>query len=945
MSSEKRIFFIDGHAMVYRAHYAFITRPLMNSKGQNVSAINGFIRAVWDLLVNQRPTHIGVVFDPSGNTFRSELYEEYKAQRDAQPEDISFAIPYIIRILNGMRIPVEIISNFEADDVIGTLAKKAEKEGFQVYMVTPDKDYAQLVSDNIFQYKPARFGNEIEILGVDEILKKWEIARIDQVIDILGLMGDSVDNIPGLPGVGPKTAVKLIADFDNVENVIANAGLLKGKLAETVSTKADLARLSKTLATIHTDAPVEFDAEHYLVEEFDKDALLEVFKELEFKTLANTILSRSPFGAESKPRPSRSKTNDTDGSGQQTSLFEDPNPEAQTGTFAQELSNAEFNIHNTDHEYKVVTDEEDWKAMLADLSTKKYFCFDTETTGLDPITAELVGISISNEAHKAWYIPVPDDRNEAQKIVDRLKPLWEDPTIDKIGQNLKYDISVLMKYGVELKGLLHDTMLIHYLVEPDLRHGMDYMAESYLKYKPVAIEELIGEKKNNQISMRDVPLEKIKEYAGEDADITFQLYNFLVKGLRDINSEELYKTMESQLIYVLADLEMAGVTIDSGYLGTYSIELGKRISELEKKIYEEAGQEFNINSPRQVGDLLFGTMKIPYRWTKTKQGQYSTDEVKLSELALEYRFVQDILDHRSLSKLKSTYVDSLPKMINPVTKRVHSSFNQALAATGRLSSNNPNLQNIPIKTQEGREIRKAFVPRDEDHILLSADYSQIELRLIAELSQDPNMVEAFQKGLDIHTATAAKVYNVDINEVTPEQRRNAKTVNFSIIYGAGSLNLSRQLGIRRSEAKDIIDQYFMQFGGLKAYMDRMVHEAHEKGYVTTLMGRRRYLREINSRNSLARSGAERIAINSPIQGTAADMIKLAMIKIHEEFKAKKLESKMIMQVHDELVFDVRKEELETVRKIVEDNMKNAIPNLSIPIDVSTGTGFNWLEAH
>lgn len=945
MSSDKRIFFIDGHAMVYRAHYAFITRPLMNSKGQNVSAINGFIRSVWELITNQRPTHIGVVFDPKGGTFRSELYAEYKAQRDAQPEDISIAIPYIIRILQGMRIPVEVIANYEADDVIGTLAKKAEKEGFRVYMVTPDKDYAQLVSDNIFQYKPARFGNDIEILGVEQVLKKWEIKRIDQVIDVLGLMGDAVDNIPGLPGVGPKTAVKLLADYDNIDNIIANASQLKGKLAETVETKADLARLSKTLATIHVDAPVEFDESHYIMEEFDKDALLEVFKELEFKSLATTILGKSPIAGDEKPKiPKTVKNSEVQGA-EQTSLFGEEGSDVKTSTFTPDLSNAEFNIHNTPHEYLLVQTEEEWKNLFSELDKLPYFCFDTETTGLDPITAELVGVSLSNVPAKAFYIPVPADQSEAQSIVDRLKPYFENESIEKIGQNLKYDISVLMKYGVQFQGKLIDTMLLHYLVEPDLRHGMDYMAEAYLKYKPVAIEELIGEKKNAQISMRDVPLEKIKEYAAEDADITLQLYNFLLPGLKEINSEALYENIESKLVYVLSDLEMCGVNINSDYLGNYSGELGNRIVELEKKIYESAGQEFNINSPRQVGDLLFGTMKIPYRWAKTKQGQYSTDEVKLSELALEYKFVADILSHRSLSKLKSTYVDSLPKMINSVTNRVHSSFNQALAATGRLSSNNPNLQNIPIKTQEGREIRKAFVPKDDDHIILSADYSQIELRLIAELSKDVNMVEAFQKGLDIHTATAAKVYNVPLEEVTSDQRRNAKTVNFSIIYGAGSLNLSRQLGIKRTEAKEIIDAYFTQFSGLKAYMDRMVNEAHELGYVTTLMGRRRYLRDINSRNSLARSGAERIAVNSPIQGTAADMIKLAMIAIHDEFKKRRLKSMMIMQVHDELVFDVLKSELEEVKSIVEHCMKNAIPGLAVPIEVSTGTGANWLEAH
>lgn len=945
MSSEKRIFFIDGHAMVYRAHYAFINRPLMNSKGQNVSAISGFVRSVWDLIIHQKPSHIGVIFDPKGGTFRSELYEEYKAQRDAQPEDITLALPYIIRIMEGMRIPVEIIPNFEADDVIGTLAKKAEKEGFQVFMVTPDKDYAQLVSENIFQYKPARFGNDIEILGVEDILKKWEIKRIDQVIDILGLMGDSVDNIPGLPGVGPKTAVKLIDEFDNIENVLNNADKMKGKLQETIRTKGDLAILSKTLATIHLDAPVEFNHEHYLIEQFDKEALLEVFKELEFKTLANNILSYNfDKGKLPSTTPQPKVNNKNPEESYQTSLF-DEQPTQATESFIQELSNATADITNTHHDYRLVSTDQDWKEFIEEMTHHAYFCFDTETTGLDPITAELVGISVSHKAHYAWYIPVPDNQTQAQTIVDKLKPFWLDETKDKIGQNLKYDISVLKKYDVEVKGRLYDTMLIHYLVEPDLRHGMDYMSETYLKYKPVAIENLIGTKKADQLSMKDVPLEDIKEYAAEDADITYQLYQYLMPELESINATKLYETLESKLIYVLADMEMAGVNIDAQYLNKYSVELGQRIDILEEKIYQQAGHTFNISSPKQVGDLLFGTMNIPYRWTKTKQGAFSTDEAKLSELALEHTFVQDILDHRSLSKLKSTYVDALPKMINPTTQRIHSSFNQALASTGRLSSNNPNLQNIPVRTREGREIRKAFIPRNSDYILLSCDYSQIELRLIAELSKDANMVDAFQKGLDIHTATAAKVYNVPIDEVTPDQRRNAKTVNFSIIYGAGSLNLSRQLGIKRVEAKEIIDQYFLQFSGLKAYMDGIVHEAQEKGYVTTLMGRRRYLRDINSRNSLARSGAERIAVNSPIQGTAADMIKLAMIEIHREFKKHNLSTKMIMQVHDELVFDVKKDELDQVMAIVEDKMKNAIPGLVVPIEVSSGVGENWLEAH
>lgn len=932
MAGKETLYLIDGHAMVYRAHYAFINRPLMNSKGQNVSAINGFVRSIWEIIKNRQPSHLGVIFDPHGGTFRTEMYQEYKAQRDAQPEDITFAIPYIIDIMAGMNIPVEIVDNFEADDVIGTLAKQAGKVGFDVFIVSPDKDMAQLVDENIYQYKPASFGNGIDILGIDEVLKKWNISRIDQVIDILGLMGDKVDNIPGLPGVGVKTAEKLIADYDSVEGVIANASNIKGKVGETVATLSHQAILSKQLATISLEAPILFESEHYRVKDIDPQLLIPIFKELEFRSLATTILGG--IAVQAKPQIVEKS--------EQQSLFPD---EPDTDNIIAAVSVAEKDIHNVLHNYILVDNEQSWELLEAKLATSEIFCFDTETTSLDPLTAELVGISFAFTAHEAFYIPVPADKSEVNAILNRVRKYFEEPGKAKIGQNLKYDISVLRTHGLLVTGKLWDTMLMHYLLEPDLRHNMDYLAESYLEYSPVSIKTLIGDKAADQISMRDVPVEKVSEYAAEDADVTLQLYQHFLPRLKEIGEMDLYENLENKLIYVLEEMERNGVNLDSGYLKEYSKVLAGKIIALEEKIHKEVGVYFNIASPSQVGEILFDVMKIPYRWSKTKAGKYSTDEDKMSEIAESYPIAAEILEHRSLSKLKSTYVDSLPLMVNKMTGRIHSSFNQALAATGRLSSNNPNLQNIPIKTEEGRQIRKAFIPADKNHILLAADYSQIELRLVAEISQERAMLDAFSHGLDIHAATAAKVYGVPIEAVTKEQRRNAKTVNFSIIYGAGALNLSRQLGISRVEASELIQQYFAQFSGLKRYMDNTVNEAREKGYVTTMMGRRRVLRDINSRNQLARSGAERIAINSPIQGTAADMIKLAMINIQNEIKRLGLRSKLILQVHDELVFDVLLDEVDVIKPMIIREMKNAIPGLKVPIEVSADTGSNWLEAH
>ena len=930
--AEKKLFLLDGHALVYRAHFAFINRPLINSKGINTSAITGFVRSLWDILVNQKPTHIAVAFDPRGGTFRHEQYPEYKANRDAQPEDISIAIPIIEEILEGFKIPVVIIPNYEADDVIGTLSKQAEAEGFDVFMVTPDKDYAQLVSDKIFMYKPSRMGNGIEVLGEKEVLAKWDIQRVDQVIDVLGLQGDSVDNIPGVPGIGPKTAVKLLKLYSDVEGILANTADLKGKQKENLENFADQARLSKDLATIKLDVPIQFDAATYIIEEFDKPKLEVLFRELEFRSLAIQILGQ----AKQEAQP-----------GQQQDLFSgfSANSSKQKEKATKTYAVVEKNIENTDHKYILVDTAEKRLELIKDLLKQKVIAYDTETTGIDAHQAELVGLSFSWKPSEAYYVPTPVDQDEAKAIVAEFAEVLGNPDIEKVGQNIKYDNTMLKWYGVEVVGPMFDTMIAHYLCEPDLRHKLDYLTEAYLEYKMVPIEELIGKRGKNQLNMRDVPVEKVVEYAGEDADLTLQLVPILTDLLKENESEEVYRKIEEPLIKVLGEIEYNGVRINSQFLKDYSVDLGERIHEVKLEIYKQAGSEFNIASPRQVGEILFDRLKVPYRWRKTSSGQYSTDVEKLNELAPKHDIIQHILKYRKLSKLKSTYVDALPVLVNSRTGRIHSNFNQARAATGRLSSDNPNLQNIPIRDEAGREIRKAFEPRDKDHILLAADYSQIELRLIAEISQDKAMMEAFVADNDFHRATAAKVYDVPYDDVTADQRRNAKTVNFSITYGAGSTNLSRQLDISRGEAKDLIENYFEQFSGLKKYMDDTVSFARENGYVQTLLGRRRSLRDIDSRNGMLRSNAERMAINTPIQGTAADMIKIAMINIHQALKDGKYKTKMIMQVHDELVFDVHRSELEEVKMLVEDLMKNALPDLKVPILVSMDTGENWLEAH
>ena len=927
--SDKKLFLLDGHALVYRAHFAFINRPLINSKGINTSAITGFTRTLWDIMRKQKPSHLAVAFDPKGDTFRHRDFPAYKANREAQPEDIQVALPYVKQILEGFNIPTIVVDDYEADDVIGTLSKQAEREGFTVYMVTPDKDYAQLVSDNIYMYKPSRQGNGIDILGVPEILEKWDIANVSQVIDVLGLQGDSVDNIPGIPGIGAKTAVKLLKLYGSVEGLLANTDKLKGKQKEKVIEYAEQGLLSKKLATISLDVPIQFNAQTYKIENFDRDKLSKIFKELEFRTLAQQI-----FGEH------------TDTQSTQGDLFSSNAtvPSAGKANAPAKYNVVSKNINNVAHEYLLVDTLAGMQTLADSLLQQELVSFDTETTSIDAHQAELVGLAWSYKSNEAYYVPVPSDHEQMLEIVEIFRPILEHNTIIKVGQNIKYDMNIMKWCGVDIRGPLYDTMISHYLSEPDLRHKLDYLAEAYLSYKMVPITDIIGKGKK-QLTMRDVEVDKVVEYAGEDADVTLQIKDQLDELLTENKLSDLYWDLEAPLIPVLSAMEYEGVRINPDFLNNYSKELGKLIKEQEDKIYEAAGSAFNIGSPKQVGQILFDRLEIPYKGKKTSTGQYSTSVDKLQELAKDHPIVADILNYRKYSKLKSTYVDALPKLINPRTGRVHSSYNQARAATGRLSSENPNLQNIPIRDDAGREIRKAFEARDADHILLAADYSQIELRLIAEISKDEAMLAAFIEGNDFHRATAAKVYDVPYEEVTPMQRRNAKTVNFSITYGAGATNLSQQLDISRQEAKELIEQYFVQFAGLKQYMDDTVEYARKNGYVSTLLGRRRNLRDINSRNGMIRSNAERMAINTPIQGTAADMIKVAMINVHKALREQKLKSKMILQVHDELVFDVYRPELEQVKALVNDLMKNAMPELKVPIIVEMDTGDNWLEAH
>ncbi|MBP6303476.1 MAG: DNA polymerase I [Bacteroidia bacterium] len=942
--NDKRLFLLDGMALVYRAYFAFSQNPRITSYGFNTSAIFGYVNTVLDLLKREKPTHIGVSFDTSAPTARHEEYELYKAHRDEQPEDITKALPYIMKITQAMRIPILIRDGFEADDIIGTLAKKAEQKGYDVYMMTPDKDFAQLVSEHIFIYKPARMGNDFEIMGVPEVLQKWSITEVKQVIDILGMWGDAVDNIPGIPGIGEKTAKTLVQKYGSMEGLYENVHELKGKQKENVENNREQAFLSKRLATIDTNVPIELVEEDLLLEEPDKEEVEKLFAELEFKTMAKRLFSNEPQSSAIE-----SKT-----AGSPAGAFDLFNQGALEGT-ATATENTEISvetaevspqatIHSTPHEYILVEGEDALQHLLQELLQQKEICFDTETSSLDKIDNDIVGFSFSYKAHHGYYIPCPSDYAEAKKILSVFQPVFESENITKICQNIKYDWSILKLYGLSLKGPLFDTMLAHYLIEPDLRHGMDYLSGIYLHYEPVSIEELIGKKGKNQLSMRDVPLEKIKEYAAEDTDITFQLKQKLEPELKEREAEKLLYELEQPLVPVLADMESEGVRINKQFLNDYSVELQTEIAQLEKRILELAGVNFNISSPKQLGEVLFDHLKLDPKAKKTKTGQYQTGEDVLQGLS-EHEIVRCILEIRQLQKLKSTYVDSLPELINATTGRVHTSFNQAVAATGRLSSNNPNLQNIPIRTDKGREVRKAFIARNEDYVLLSADYSQIELRIVASISEEENMIAAFKQGLDIHTATAAKVYGVSVEEVTSQQRRNAKAVNFGIIYGQSAFGLSQSLGIPRKEAATIIEEYFKQYPNIKSYMNNTINFAKEHGYVQTLMGRRRYLRDINSANFTVRGFAERNAINAPIQGSAADMIKVAMIKIYNRMqKETNLKSKMILQVHDELLFDVHKTEIEHMKTLVKEEMESAM-SLKVPVVAEAGVGDNWLVAH
>jgi DNA polymerase-1 len=938
----KKLFLLDGMALIYRAHFALSKTPRFTSGGFNTSAVMGFTNTLLDVLKKEKPTHMAVVFDTDAPTERHTDFAAYKAHRESMPEDLSAALPYIFKLILGFNIPVITSDGYEADDIIGTLAKKAEQKGYTVYCMTPDKDFAQLVSPNIFIYKPARMGNDMEIMGVPEVLAKWEIERPEQVIDILGLWGDAVDGIPGIPGVGEKTAKLLIKQYGSVEEIIAHSHELKGKLKENVETFAEQGLMSKKLATINLNSPVELDDAGLEMCSPSKELLEPLFAELEFRTLGRRV-----FGDDFSITEIKAVS-----AGTQIDMFGAPVAEGRTtmtvdiqdiGT-SPETVVASKNINNVPHTYYLADTQEKRAELIALLKQQKSFCFDTETTGTDANNCELVGLSFAVKAFEGWYVPVPVDQKEVQAIVDEFKEVMEDPAIGKIGQNLKFDILMMKWYGVQLCGDLFDTMMAHYIIDPDTRHGMDVLSENYLGYKPVSITELIGPKGKNQGSMRDVEIEKIKEYAAEDADITLQLKEVFEPKIISVGANDLLHKIENPLIYVLADIEHEGVKIDHDTLKEFSKELETDIAVLEKTVYEKAGVRFNIASPKQLGEVLFEKLMLDPKAKKTKTGQYQTGEDVLLGLANKSDIVRDILDYRQLQKLKSTYVDALPTMVNQKTGRVHTSYNQAVAATGRLSSTNPNLQNIPIRTERGREVRKAFIPRDKDHVIVSADYSQIELRIIAEISKDANMMDAFVKGIDIHTATAANVYGVAVEDVDSTQRRNAKAVNFGIIYGQSAFGLSQNLGIPRKEAAEIIDNYFAQFPGIKQYMADTMNFARENGYVTTLMGRRRYLRDINSANQTVRGFAERNAINAPIQGSAADMIKIAMINIHRELKLQKLDTRMTMQVHDELVFDVPIHEVEIVKPIIMENMRNAIKT-TVPIVVEIGTGLNWLEAH
>ncbi|TXD53430.1 MULTISPECIES: DNA polymerase I [unclassified Polaribacter] len=944
MSDQKRVFLVDAFALIFRGYYAFIKNPMINSKGLDTSAIMGFMNSLLDVIKREKPDHLAVCFDKGGSADRVEMFEAYKANRDETPEAIKISVPYIQEILKAMHIPIMVKEGFEADDVIGTLSKQAEKEGYKTFMVTPDKDFAQLVSENIFMYKP-RFGGGYDIWGIPEVQEKFGVERPEQVIDFLGMMGDSADNIPGLPGVGEKTAKKFLATYGSMENLLANTHELKGKMKEKVEGAKELGLLSKKLATIMLDVPVTFHAKDFELDQPDIEKVTALFNELEFKKLLPSFTKI--FATEEAVNSAENNTDEKARAKKvapivegQFDLFAAPG----SGSLSEADSASGFKtIENTNHFYQHIDTPFSRKLLLQKLMQQTSVCFDTETTGLKALEVELIGIAFSFEAGKGYYVSFPEDQEETETILEEFRPFFESD-IEKIGHNLKYDIKVLSNYKMPVKGNLFDTMIAHYLINPDMRHGMDVLAETYLNYQPVSITELIGKKGKNQLSMRVVPIKEQTEYAVEDADITLQLKEHFTTELENGNVTKLFKDVELPLVSVLTAMEIEGINVNTEFLSELSVALTNDINRLEKNIYELAGEEFNIASPKQLGIVLFENMKLVEKPKKTKTGQYKTGEDILSYLAKDHEIIRDIQEYRQYKKLQSTYVDALPNEINQKTGRIHTQYMQAVAATGRLSSNNPNLQNIPIRTARGREVRKAFIPRSQEYVLLAADYSQIELRIIAALSEEETMMNAFKNGEDIHASTAAKVFNVDIKEVTREQRSNAKTVNFGIIYGVSAFGLSNQTDLSRSEAKELIDTYYETYPKLKAYMASQVEFARKHGYVETVLNRRRYLKDINSRNAIVRGAAERNAVNAPIQGSAADIIKIAMINIHRRFEKENFKSKMLLQVHDELVFDAHKDELETIQPIIKFEMENAF-KMSVPLDVEMDVGSNWLEAH
>ena len=926
MENSKNLFLLDAYALIYRGYYAFIKNPRINSKGTDTSAILGFMNSLFEIIRTQNPDYLAVAFDKGGSVTRSEMFEEYKSNRDKTPEPILVAIPYIKEILEGMKIPILEKEGFEADDIIGTVAKDAEENNFKVYMVTPDKDFAQLVSDNIFLCKPARMGNSMEVWGVNEVKDKFEVESPDQVIDYLGMMGDSVDNIPGLPGVGDKTAKKFIKQYGSLENLLQNAHEVTGKLGEKIIENKELGVLSKKLAKIILDVPIDYNLDEFKLSDPDKEIVLKVFDELEFRRIKETFFKI--FGTNSNP-------------------IEEKGNEVVQGDLFSETYNLESNkdsLNGSKSIYQRIESFEELKLLVEKMMKQEIVAFDTETEGLNALETDIVGISFSWQKGIGYYLPVKNNKSVHEKSFEILKPFFESTEIIKVGHNIKFDIQVLHKYNVKVSSPIYDTMVAHYLINPDMRHNLDTLSESYLNYSPISIESLIGKKGKNQISMRDVSIDKITDYASEDADITLQLKSIFDKEIEVNNLGKIFYDIEIPMINVLSEMETEGIKIDISYLEKLDKEFEEDLEKLKKEIFKKSGEEFNLNSPKQLGEILFDKLKLVSKPKKTKTGQYSTSEEVLSSLANDHKIIEDILEWRSLDKLQNTYVKSLPNEVSSLTNRVHSSFNQTVTTTGRLSSNNPNLQNIPIRTANGQKIRRAFVPRGIDYILMAADYSQIELRVIASISNEKNMIDAFVNNQDIHTMTASKIYNVDPENVTREQRGNAKTVNFGIIYGVSAFGLSQQTDLNRSESKVMIDNYFLNYPGLKKYMSDQIDFARNNGYVETIMGRRRYLQNINSQNNMLRSSSERNAINAPIQGSAADIIKIAMININSELKKQSLKSKMLLQVHDELVFDVHKSEKDQIKDIVKTTMESAV-KLKVPLKIDLEFGKNWLEAH